>query len=482
MKFKLSIFIFMLIFSIFYLQIVSCSDSVIRPPTQYTNEADPRYLIPGEYKKTQGYKFQEGFIYHEWKGEEANIKYVPFNFKDNEWYQNALHFTSPAWAVKKIVSSKYFDIYIDATVGQPAYKKALTIKDTVWDKLIKDLERFYYKITNVYGAPTDVDGNGKIEIVFHENKEYGMTERHGGYFSHYNVEKGYYNTGNMDIIYINSRDYITSYMEEFSTNAKSSIIHEFQHDIEAQRRFSSLYCYNEALSESTYPVILDDKYAGRDGYFTDSRNGQYFFDWERNSQIISQNYDTAANFMYWLYIHSGGYHIIKDIVSVSKYKQIDHEAIEYAANRNIIQFVGKDYNSIIFNWYRANFYNNPSGILGYQNKATISLSLANEPSGKITLKPKCAVYTTLNMLDKNKNIPDIKFSELYDKNRSYLLLYNSGSNSRTVYINPHVSFSMSEARSHSGEKKELELYDQVYYLDEYEHFEGEDLPPEEINE
>ena len=41
---------------------------------------------------------------------------------------------------------------------------------------------------------------------------------------------------------------------------------------------------------------------------------------------------------------------------------------------------------------------------------------------------------------------------------------------------------MSEARSYSGEEKELELYDQVYYLDEYEHFEGEDLPPEEINE
>ena len=461
---------------------VSCAGDGL-PEPQYTNEADPRYLIPGEYKKTQGYKFQEGFIYHEWKGQKAYIKYVPFNFSYRP-YQGLNYVTSPVWAVKKIVSSKYFDIYIDATVGQPAYKKALTIKDTVWDKLIKDLERFYYKITNVYGAPTDVDGNGKIEIVFHENADYGMTTNHGGYFAEENVKKGYSRTGNMDIIYVNSYHYIINNMQIFSTDAKRTIIHEMQHDIEAKRTFSSLYCYNEALSESTYPVILDDKHAWRSGDFIDSRNGQYFFDWDRNSPIIPANYRTAANFMYWLYIQSGGYHIIKDIVSVSKskYKQIDHKSIEDAANRNIIQFVGKDYNTIIYNWYRANFYNKPSGILGYQNKATISLSLANEPSGQITLKPKCAVYTTQDMFDKNKNIPYIVVEKLYDKGKNWLLIFNSGSDNRTVYINPRVYFSMSEARSHSGEEKELELYDQVYYLDEYEHFEGEDLPPEEINE
>ena len=462
---------------------VSCAGDGL-PEPQYTNEADPRYLIPGEYKKTQGYKFQEGFIYHEWKGQKAYIKYVPFNFSYRP-YQGLNYVTSPVWAVKKIVSSKYFDIYIDATVGQPAYKKALTIKDTVWDKLIKDLERFYYKITNVYGETTDVDGNGKIEIVFHENADYGMTTNHGGYFAEENVDKVYSRTGNMDIIYVNSYHYITNNMQIFSTNAKRSIIHELQHDIDFQRgAYKALYCYNEALSESTYPVILDDKHVWRSEDFIDSRNGQYFFDWDRNSPIIPANYNTAANFMYWLYIQSGGYHIIKDIVSVSKskYKQIDHKSIGDAANRNIIQFVGKDYNTIIYNWYRANFYNKPSGILGYQNKATISLSLANEPSGKITLKPKCAVYTTQDMFDKNKNIPYIVVEKLYDKGKNWLLIFNSGSDNRTVYINPRVYFSMSEARSHSGEEKELELYDQVYYLDEYEHFEGEDLPPEEINE
>ena len=485
MKLKLSIVIFIGLLTVLYLQIVSCADDVgFEPkPTQYTNEADPKYLVPGEYRKTQGYKFQEGFIFHEWKGEKAIIKHVPFNFRDYKPYKNSYAITSHAWAIKKIVSSKYFDIYIDATVGQPAYKKALTIKDTTWDKLIKDLERFYPKVTNIYGPPTDVDKNGKIEIVFHENVKEGMTRNHGGYFYDANVTKGYYNTGNMDIIYVSSYYYIQNNLEQFSEDAKRTIIHELQHDIDFQREYGSLYCYNEALSESTYTVILNNKYSIRGGDFSESKNGQYFFDWPRNTNIIPANYITAMNFMYWLYIHGWGETIIKDIISVSKskYKQIDHKSIGEAASRNIIQFVGKDYKTVIFNWHKANFYNNHSGILGYENKVKIDLSLADDPKRQISLKPLCAVYTTQDMYDRNKNIPNIILEKLYKSGKNYLLIFNSGLEERTVYINPSVSAIMSKTRSYSGEEK-LELYDQVFYLDEYEKFEGDDMPPEVINE
>ena len=270
-------------------------------------------------------------------------------------------------------------------------------------------------------------------------------------------------------------------MQEFSTNAKRTIIHELQHDIDFQRKSNrALYCYNEALSESITPVILDDKKAWRSGDFSNSRNGQYFFDWPRNTNIIIANYNTAANFIYWLYIHGGGEKIIKDIVSVSEYKPIDHKSIGEAASRNIPYFANKNYNTVIFDWYRANFYNNPSGILGYQDKVKITLSLANTNSGRIVLKPKCAVYTTQNMFDKNKNIPNIELSKLSDGKRNWLLIFNYGSNERTVHINPYSLPIMQKARSYSEE--ELELYDQVFYLDEYEKFEGDDMPPEVINE
>ena len=388
----------------------------------------------------------------------------------------------PHLGSKKIVSSKYFDIYVDITPGQPAYKKALTIKDTTWDRLIKDLESHYSKITNIYGPPTDVDKNGKIEIVFHENVKEGMTEQHGGYFYDGNVDKSYYRSGNMDIIYVNSYNYIRNYMQEFSTNAKRTIIHELQHDIDFQRgNYRALYCYNEALSESTYTVILDNKNAWRGGDFSGSSNGQYFFDWKRNSKIISANYVTAMNFMYWLYIHGGGEKIIKDIVSVSKYKPIDHKSIGDAASKNIPYFANKNHNTVIFDWYKANFYNNSSGILGYQNKVKITLSLANTNSGRILLKPQCAVYTTQDMFDKNKNIPNIELSKLSDGKRNWLLIFNWGLEDRTVYINNSNLPIMPKSRNYSGEE-ELGLYDQVFYIDEYEKFEGDNMPPEVINE
>ena len=476
----------MVILTVFYLQMVSCGDNpnITNPPAQATNEADPKYLVPGQYQKTQGYNFQEGFIFHEWKGEEAIIKYIPFNFRDYKPYKNSYAITSPAWAIKKIVSSKYFDIYVDITPGQPAYKKALTLKDTTWDKLIKDLEIFYPKIVSIYGTPTDIDGNKKIEIVFHENAEYGMTEQHGGYFNDANVTKGYYNTGNMDIIYVSSYHYIQNHIEEFSEDAKRTIIHELQHDIDFQRgNYRALYCYNEALSESTYTVILNNKYSVRGGDFSGSRNGKYFFDWKRNSQIISANYITAMNFMYWLYIHGGGEKIIKDIVSISKskYKPIDHKSIGEAASRNILDFANENHNTVIYWWYRANFYNNASGIFGYQNRVKINLYLANTNSGRILLKPQCAVYTTQDMFDKNKNIPNIKLSKLSDGRRNWLLIFNWGDEDRTVYINPSAATRMQNIISYNEEKKS-ELYDQVFYLDEYEKFEGDNMPPKEINE
>lgn len=116
--------------SLVLLSNVSCADSpdIFKPPAQATNEADPNALNPGAISKMQGYDFTEGFIFHEWKNQKAIIKYVPFVFD----YINCENFgkwvTSSTWAIKKLVSSKYFNIYVDCTEGQPTYKKALTVQ------------------------------------------------------------------------------------------------------------------------------------------------------------------------------------------------------------------------------------------------------------------------------------------------------------------------------------------------------------------
>ncbi len=464
---------------------MSCADNpdIFKPPAQATNEADPKALNPGSIPKTQGYNFTEGFIFHEWKNQEAIIKYVPFNFK-GEWHEGIRYVSSPTWAIKKLVSSKYFDIYVDCTEGQPTYKKALTVQDKVWDKLIRELEKLYPKIVNIYGEPTDVDGNGKIEIVFHEN-EYMIKNGYAGYFSDANVSKEYYRTGEMDILYINSGLYIQRNMNEFPTGCIDTIAHELQHDIDAKRNpYSAEYCFDEGLALSTYFIIHNGSGSGRTTDFRSSEiaNGQYFFDWQLTNKLIGVNYRTAANFMYWLYLHGGGEKIIRDIVSVSEYKRIDYKSVGEAASRNIPDLKNQNHNTIISFWYKANFYNNNSGIYGYKGKAKISLSLANDPSGKVILKPRCAVYTTQDMLDKNKNIPYIATYQLSDSGRNWLLLYNYSENKDiTVYINP--SAASRSVRSYSGQE-EAEWYDFVISEDDKvnEYEESNTVPEPEIKQ
>lgn len=477
MKIKLSIVIFTIILiSLVLLSNISCANSnVFEPPSQATNEADPLALYPGAVVKTQGYDFSKDFIFYQWAGQPTIMKYTPFDFKWL-WYKsrNETYITNNSYPIKKIVSSKYFDIYVDASEGSKTLKKALTIQDKVYDKLIREIEKLYLKILTVYGQPTDVDNDGKIAIVFHERD---AMKGKGGYFNESNVIEGYRNTGNMDIIYVDS-SLINSYMQNFNPYTITTIMHELQHDIEANRNYDSLYCYNEALSESTYFVLINNENLLRsaDFSFGQIKNGQYFFDWHRNGSLIEENYRTAYYFMYWLYVQAESEQIIKDICLSSINKPINYTSIAEAAGKNIKTLNKKNYNTVILYWYSANFHNEASGIYGYKNRANISISLSDAYSGKVILKPQCAVYTTIDMFDKNKNINSVGAYKLSSNGRNWVLLFNYGDKDRTVYVNPYTSRRMLKSMVKSSE--EIEFYDAVVYIDDKDGFKGESLPPE----
>lgn len=271
---------------------------------------------------------------------------------------------------------------------------------------------------DIYGEPTDIDENGKVELVFHEN-EYMITNNYAGYFSDINVKKEYYRAGKMDILYINSDFYIQKNMNQFSTKCIDTIVHELQHCIDEKRNpYSAEKSFDEGLSLSTYFIIHNGSDSGRTSDFRDNEiaNGQYFFDWPLlTNKSMGVNYKTSANFMYWLYLHGGGEKIIRDIVSVSEHKQIDYKSVGEAASRNIPDL-------------------------------------------------------------KNKNIPKIATYELSDSGRNWLLLFNYGSDNRTVYINP--SASSRSVRSYSREE-ESEWYDFVISEDDkVNKYEENDIIPE----
>lgn len=455
----------------FGLVFVSCQEVPIEPPTL---DPDREATGVGNSVKTPNYNFNEGFTYHEWKGTSPEIIYIPFKNEiiGGSKYYNIWHNTNAKHPVKKLVSSKFFDIYVDITEGGDDFRKATNLTDVAYDKLIRELEKYRSKIISVYGEPSNVDGNGKIEIVFHSRYYFVRSSSQSvttGYFQFANINKAYRYTAERDVLYINGSYYMNRKDRQFSERCLETIIHEFQHDIfENRNRIadSSNKWINEALSESTYIVMYDGKKGSGSGRFytnrsgkleanfsaDEIRNGNYFFYWT-SGYSGNGNYLTASHFMYWLYIHGGGNQIIREI-ALSPYKVPDLNSVGNAARKYIPALRGMSDADILKTWYAANFYNSPSGIYGYQNKINIVTAKANSSGGKVVLKKGCAVYTTLDMYSANSSKKGLHIAQLGERSNDILLfnVKNIGSgfslpniflNLILVRINPNVPRMMS---------------------------------------
>lgn len=433
---------------------VSCQEVPIEPPTR---DPDREATGVGNSVKTPNYNFTEGFTYHEWKGTSPEIIYIPLKneIMGGSKYYYIWHNQNPKHPVKKLVSSKFFDIYVDITEGGDDFRKATNMTDVAYDKLIRELEKYRSKIISVYGEPSNVDGNGKIEIVFHSKYNFvgGSSQSVTvGYFQTANINKAYRFTAERDVIYINS-----IYMNRnrnFGERCLETIIHEFQHDIFGSRNGNSDSSHkwiNEALSESTYIVMYDGKKGSGSGRFytnrsgkleanfsaDEIRNGNYFFYWT-SGYSGNGNYLTASHFMYWLYIHGGGNQIIREI-ALSPYKVPDLNSVGNAARKYIPALRGMSDANILKTWYAANFYNSPSGIYGYKNKINIVTAKANNSGGKVVLKKGCAVYTTSDMYRANQGKKGLYIANI-EKGSNDLFIFNvknigSGFSLPNIFLN-----------------------------------------------
>ena len=324
-------------------------------------------------------------------------------------------------------------------------------------------------IKNIYGEPSDVDRNGKIEIVFHKTQ---YMNGKAGYFLPDNVWKTWANTAEADILYISSASYMDKnaiVSNKFSSACVDTIIHELQHDMRAKDGIDRQpeRWLNEALSVSTYLILHNGESSGRGydfTYYNSIVNGKYFFDWQNIEDI--ENYRTAANFMYWLYIHGGGEQIIRDILNSNPNKRPDMKSIGDASRKNIPFFKNKNDTTVAMTWYKANFLNEANSIYGYKNRNPyLKIGQANAPSGKVSLSKYCAVYTTPNMYSANFSLlgKGIQMEKLKNSSgKEWLLIFNGSQNTIEVKINPNIS----RVRSMSAEiEEENEWFDAIHYLE-----------------
>ena len=444
----------------FGLVFVSCKSNPPEPPTR---NPDREATNVGNSTKTPNYKFADGFTYHEWKGESViTWDKVPFSFNElKTWYKPGKYwgkgyFNNTWYVVKKLVTSKYFDIYVDITDGTSIFKAATNMTDVAYDKLIRELEKDYNRMKSIYGEHSDVDGNGKIEIIFHNVQLPELGNNWAGYFNAENIWKRYLYTGEADILYIRGGKYMNAKAQKdkkFDTTCADTIFHELQHDMRAKSgaAWKPERWIDEALALSTYIVRHNGTNSGRTpnlAYTNTIVNGKYFFDWENITD--SENYETAANFMYWLYIHGGGDQIIRDIVNSNPNKVIDMDSIGTAARKNIPFFKNQNYMTVVKTWYVANFKNESNSIYGYKNRnQNIKVGMANNRSGKVTLRPYCAVYTTPDMYSANSSTEGLYLEKIKNsRGEEWLLLLNiytsiKYGHSVEVKINPNVNITFS---------------------------------------
>lgn len=441
----------------------ACSDNTPQEPS--TLPRDPEASSIGGSHKTPNYEFTDGFIYHEWKGQQPIYLNIPFSYRVLT-YPSGIYTTSSRHPTKKLVSSKFFDIYVDVTDGAGVFRKATNMTDVAYDKLIRKLEKEYNHIKSVYGTPSDIDKNGKIEIIFHKTSD---MDGKNGYFIDivalsslpliYSV--------NVDALYISSKTYMDATSQknkEFYSRCVDTIFHELQHDINANKKhYKAARWLDEALANSTYPVLYNGSGSGRGNNLTYDliRNGTYFFSWKDDEDtIISENYITSGNFMWWLYLHGNGDNIIRDICNMDK-QEIDLKSIGNAARKNIPALKGVDDTTVIKSWYKANFLNENNSIYGYKGKK-VYVAQANNPSGKVLLLPYCAVYTTTDMYSANYSLigQGIQLEKLKNSyGEEWLLVFNSSKNNIEVKINPSVSRTVVPL----SEDDEYEWYDHVFY-------------------
>ncbi len=298
-------------------------------------------------------------------------------------------------------------------------KKGQMLSDKDLEHIAGNFEFLYKPMTDVFGTHTDRDGNGKIIILLYD---INTGDTSGAYIA------GFFNRG--DILHNNTEIlYVESQVSNDIENIFSTIIHEFQHlinasmDIKTQRP-TNLWL-NEALSASAEILIFDkmtslgpiiplNRWAtyNDENYGNLISEGNYFYNWNYYDASVSADYATVSLFMYWLYLH-GGEEIIKDIAfsdESGKYTAI-LDAVQKSDSNTLKR--NSSWEDILFSWLNANENENegyPSAKTGfmkdnfvYSNNSPFFLESKVYSGSKksVHLYPGDAVLTSLTFTGNN---------------------------------------------------------------------------------
>ncbi|MFP3043547.1 hypothetical protein LQZ19_17160 [Treponema primitia] len=232
----------------------------------------------------------------------------------------------------------------------------------------------YSRITNLFGSDElmnfgDVDNNGKFTLLLLDIKD-GYSSPGGaytaGYFGSADLFSGT-NSNKADMIYVDTYPSKLGSPESYAT-----IAHELQHFInyvtsQKKRPYLMDTWIDEGLSTAAEYIYLGGHDMSRVNRFIYSQTiaqGNNFFVWGEDKNVVLDEYSTAYLFFQWLRLQSGGTGIYRDIITSNYY---DYRAVIGAITGAFAAGLGtKTWENVLRTWFAANYINSANGIYGYK--------------------------------------------------------------------------------------------------------------------
>ncbi|GAB4373025.1 MAG: hypothetical protein Kow009_09020 [Spirochaetales bacterium] len=258
--------------------------------------------------------------------------------------------------------------------------------------------RAYPVVTQYFGEPYDVDGNGKVILLLldiQDGYSDGSSEYVAGYFdySHLYATRTFRLSNEADMIFLDTYPGLRTAQGEIDTEAKEDLkltmAHEFQHLVDysekvIRQKMSPMDTWiNEGLSAAAEYLYLGKHVDWKIAYFNQVQYlgqsydpgedanlwGQYFVSWGAWGDPLV-NYSTVYLFFQWLRIHAGPL----PTGGPEVYKQILQEP--YSDYRSVVNAFNTrtggswTWKKLFRTWLLANLLNQSSEWYGYKDQLT----------------------------------------------------------------------------------------------------------------
>ena len=251
--------------------------------------------------------------------------------------------------------TKIFRIYAESDNLAIYVENGANVQMSSVSKIGSDFNKYYSDLVSIYGNHTDVDGNGKINILLFSMNPAGASIVTLGYFYPDDLILGNFNDAEILYMDVNLVNKIPDIMA-------GTILHELQHLInfnvnDINKGRSMDLWLNESLSESTSILYSPTTASSRINEFN-SMGGYYcFYTWTLPIDVFA-NYPSASIFMNWLYSKSGNDKtVFRDIASSSQFNDYN-KVLSSVSSRGI----ASSWEELLLNWMEGVFSYQVSGV------------------------------------------------------------------------------------------------------------------------